>query len=1018
MSSLLKTLGLFFVILGALFGISRPAASQGARPLTSRNIDEGKLVRLPGNTRPEANAANDRGALAAEFPLEHMLLLLRRPPEQEQALGTFLDQLDNPQSPNYHAWLTAAQFGERFGAAQTDIDAITRWLESHGFRVNVVYPSRTLIDFSGTAGQVAQAFHTDLHRLEVNGATHFANTSDPRIPEALAPLVAGVVSLHDFRPHPMVKYRPEFTFSNPLAGNVYAVVPGDLATIYNFNPVFSSGITGEGQTIALIEDTDLYTMSDWTTFRSTFGLSAYTAATLSPTHPAPPSGPTNCTDPGFNADDGEAALDSEYASAAAPSANILVASCATAATFGGLIAVQNLINQAAPPPIISISYGECETVNGATANAAYNSAYQQAAAEGISVFVASGDSGGAACDQNQSSASQGIAVSGFASTPYNVAVGGTDFGDTYAGTNSTYWNSGDSTTFESARSYSPEIPWNDSCAGALFAQKEGFSTYGPSSLCNVAGGIEAILLGVATTAAGGGGPSGCYSGTPSNGNVVSGTCLGQPKPQWQSVFGNPNDGVRDIPDVSFFAANGLWSHYYIFCYSDTGNQGGAACTGNPSGWTGAGGTSFGAPIMAGVQALINQKTGSRQGNPNPTLYRLASTEYGAGGDASCNSTMGNAVAPNCTFYDVTLGDMAVGCTTNNNCYDSADGTGVLSTSNSTLQPAFAAATGWDFATGIGTINVANLVASWPGSAPSPDFSLSAAPSSVTVAQGNYGSSTITVNPINGFACTVALSTSGLPNGVTASFGTNPTATTSLVTFTASASATTGTVTVTITGTSGALTHSTTVSLTVNTSAPPQDFTFSAAPSSLSFNQGTSGQSIITVTPVNGFSGSVSLTASGMPTGVTASFNPNPTATTSTLLLSASSTATVGTFTITITGISGNLSHQTTVSLTITPGPQPDFSLSDLPSSLNIARGSSGKSTITVTRLNGFSSSVTLSASGLPKGVTASFSPNPATTSSTLTLKVAKSASVGTFSISIKGTSGALSHSITFSLTTH
>src|SRR5579862_1901273 len=261
MTSLLKTLSLFFVILGTSFGLSRPAAAQGAQPLASQNIDEGKLVRLSGNTRPEANTANDRGTLAEEFPVEHMLLLLHRPPEQEQALRTFLDQLANPQGPNYQSWLTAAQFGERFGAAQTDIDTVTAWLEAHGFRVNVVYPNHALIDFSGTAGQVARAFHTELHRLEVNGATHFANTSDPRIPEALAPLVAGVVSLHDFRPHPMVKYRPQFTFSSSLAGNVYAVVPGDLATIYNFNPVFTSGITGQGQTIALIEDTDLYSTS-------------------------------------------------------------------------------------------------------------------------------------------------------------------------------------------------------------------------------------------------------------------------------------------------------------------------------------------------------------------------------------------------------------------------------------------------------------------------------------------------------------------------------------------------------------------------------------------------------------------------------------------------------------------------------------------------------------------------------------------------------------------------------------
>jgi len=299
--------------------------------------------------------------------------------------------------------------------------------------------------------------------------------------------------------------------------------------------------------------------------------------------------------------------------------------------------------------------------------------------------VAAGDSGAATYDPNQGAAALGINVSGFASTPYNVAVGGTDFGDTYANTNSTYCNSGNSPNYVSARSYIPEIPWNDSCAGALLASYERYSTTGPSSLCNVAGGILAILLGVQTTVAGGGGPSGCYTGTPSTAGVVSGSCSGQPKPSWQSVAGNPNDGVRDLPDVSLFGANGLWGHYYVFCYSDTAN-GGTACTGNPSGWTGAGGTSFGSPIMAGVQALINQKTGSRQGNPNPELYSLAASEYGPGGNASCNSSLGNSTSASCTFYDVTLGDMQVDCTGSNNCIGSAYGLGVLSTSNTAYQP--------------------------------------------------------------------------------------------------------------------------------------------------------------------------------------------------------------------------------------------------------------------------------------------------------------------------------------------
>ena len=611
------------------------------RALITQEIDESKLVALKGNTRPEANATNDRGAVADDFQMEHMLFQLQRSPEQEQALKQFIDQLHTPGSASFHHWLTAAQFGQRFGLAQEDLTAITSWLQSHGFQINVVYPSGMLIDFSGSAGQVREAFRTEIHNLEVRGARRIANMSDPQIPAALRPAVAGIVSLHDFMPHPMLKPRPNYTFDS---GGYEAVVPTDLATIYNLNPVFSGGTSGQGQSIVVIEDTDVYNYpGDWSTFRSTFGLSGYSSGTFTQIHPAPPAGTNNCSDPGVNGDDIEAILDAEYASAAAPNAAVELASCSDTFTFGGLIALQNLLNESSTPPaIVSISYGECEAENGSGANASYSSTFQQAVTEGVSVFVSSGDEGAASCDADMSIATHGIGVSVFASTPYNVAVGGTDFGDTYAGTNSTYWNSTNTSTYGSAKSYIPEIPWNDSCAGSLLASYEGYSTtYGSSGFCNSSTG-ESFL----TTASGSGGPSGCATGNPTIGGVVSGTCAGYAKPSWQSVLGNPNDGVRDIPDVSLFAANGLWGHYYVFCFSDSSN-GGVPCTGSPSGWAGAGGTSFASPIMAGIQALVNQKYG-RQGNPNPTYYKLAAGEYGASGSSSCNSTSGNATSSSCT----------------------------------------------------------------------------------------------------------------------------------------------------------------------------------------------------------------------------------------------------------------------------------------------------------------------------------------------------------------------------------
>jgi hypothetical protein len=297
----------------------------------------------------------------------------------------------------------------------------------------------------------------------------------------------------------------------------------------------------------------------------------------------------------------------------------------------------------------------------------------------------------------------------------------------------------------------------------------------------------------------------------------------------------------------------------------------------------------------------------------------------------------------------------------------------------------------------------------------PDFSLSASPNSVSITQGAGGTDTVTVSPVNGFSGSVSLSASGLPTGVTASFSPTSTQTTSTLTLTATSSATTGTATVTITGTSGSLSHTTTVSLTVNSASVP-NFGLSASPSSLTFIQGNSGTSTITVTPQNGFTSSVSLSASGMPSGVTAAFNPTSATTTSTLTLTASSTAATGTATVTITGTSGSLSHTTTVILTISAAPVPDFSLSALPSSLTFMQGNSGTSTVTVTPVNGFSSGVSLSASGLPTGVTAAFSPASATTTSTLTLTASSSAATGTATVTITGTSGSSSHTATVSLT--
>jgi subtilase family serine protease len=698
------------------------------RGLIRDRVDEHKLVTLGGNTRPEVAAGNDLGMVADDLALDHMMLQLKRSPEQAQALEQFIAEQQDPKSANFHKWLTAAEFGQRFGSAESDIRSVTEWLGAQGFKVNTVYPSGMTIDFSGNAAQVRNAFHTAIHNLDVNGVHHIANVSDPQIPEALAPVVAGVVSMHDFRPHKMSRIvnrarpgantteatsdRAQYTYNS--AGNTYqALVPADLATIYDFNPLFAKGTTGKGQTIVVIEDTNLYSSNDWNIFRSALGLAQYTAGSLVTKQVAPATGTNNCLSPGVNGDDEEAILDAEWASAAAPDAAIVVASCAnTIMTSGLYIAGQNLVNSSAPPAIVSISYGECEAYNGASWNAAQNTLYQQAVAEGTSIFVAAGDENAASCDRGGTDAMHGISVSGFASTPYNVAVGGTDFADVYNNTTSQYWSSTNTSTYGSALSYIPEIPWNDSCAGSLLATSMGYSTvYGTGGFCNSSYALENGFL---VVAGGSGGPSNCATGTPVVAGVAGGTCQGYAKPSWQAgVAGIANDGVRDIPDVSMFSSDGsAWGHYAVICFTDASN-GGSQCKGAPlpppdgNRWTGVGGTSLATPIMAGVQALINQSAGGAQGNPNPVYYSMAAKMPSA-------------------FHSITQGDITVNCNGPRNCFGYAGNVdygragrvfattygGALSTSSSSFAPAYGAGAGWNFATGLGSVDVNVLVSNW------------------------------------------------------------------------------------------------------------------------------------------------------------------------------------------------------------------------------------------------------------------------------------------------------------------
>jgi hypothetical protein len=663
-------------------------------------VDEKNRVILPGNIHPLARPEFEQGILPDAYPIDRMLLLLQRSPEQETALTHLLEDQQNKNSSSYHAWLTPGQFGKQFGPADADIRAVTQWLTSQGFTGIKVGPGRQVVEFSGTAGQVRNAFRTEIRRFVVNGEEHTANANDPQVPVALSPVVAGVVTLHNF-PHKSYGHyigqfrrslktgetMPLFTFPRPNGnGNIYALGPADFAKIYNVAPLWNAtpAVDGTGQTIAIVGETNI-NIQDVRDFRTIFGL--------------PPNDPeiiVNGMDPGVTSkgEESEANLDIQWSGAVAKGAKIrFVVSASTPASFGvDLSALYIVENNLAS--VMSESYGECEQHMTATESQFYSKIWQQAAAQGITAIVSAGDGGSAGCDNFnlQQPATQGLAVNGFASTPFNIAAGGTDFDQINKW--SLYWSAtNDSTTQGSALSYIPEIPWNENCSQLGL---NGCGATAPQGSVNII--------------AGSGGPS----------------TLSASKPTWQmGVKGMPNDSKRDLPDVSLFASAGFTGSSYIICQQDRNLSGNPACALNlGSGYLdfhGAGGTSAAAPALAGIMALINQKTGSRQGNANHVLYSLAKLPN-ANCDASLPATVTNTA---CVFYDVTKGNsyslLAPGVGSNSvpcsggspNCSSStANVNGVLVDPQKTTTEAWTAGAGYDLVTGLGSVNVYNLAANW------------------------------------------------------------------------------------------------------------------------------------------------------------------------------------------------------------------------------------------------------------------------------------------------------------------
>jgi subtilase family serine protease len=466
--SLLVSTALISVFL-VLFPRTAQAQSPAIRARVTQPVDMHDLVTLPGNVHPLARHVLDQGAAPDDQPMERILLVLQRGADQEAALRQLLDDQQVSSSPRFHRWLTPEQFGQQFGPADSDVQAVTDWLAAQGFTVKKVAAGRTVIEFSGTAGLVRKTLGTEMHRFRVNGEDHWANSSDPQIPSALAPVVAGFASLNNFPHKPMSRSLGTFTrskatgevqplFTFPYGyGSYYAVGPWDFATIYNVLPLWNAAnpIDGTGQTIAVVSETNI-NPQDVADFRQMFGLPAN-----------PPNIILNGPDPGVTtSDETEADLDVEWSGAVAKGATIdLVASETTETTAGvDLSALYIIDNNLAP--VMGESYGSCEASLGAGGNQFYYTLWEQAAAQGITVLIAAGDSGSAGCDGPLETAAQyGLAVSGTASTPFNVAVGGTDFND--ANSPLTYWSpTNTSPSQASATSYIPESIWNDSCAAS------------------------------------------------------------------------------------------------------------------------------------------------------------------------------------------------------------------------------------------------------------------------------------------------------------------------------------------------------------------------------------------------------------------------------------------------------------------------------------------------------------------------------------------------------------------------
>ena len=477
--------------------------------------------------------------------LDRIQLTLQRSPDQETALRQLIAQINTPGPPNYHQWLTPDQFGAQFGPSDQDVATIESWLGSHGFIVAKVNPGKGTLEFSGSVAQMRDAFHTQIHQYVVNGEAHYANANDPQIPAALAPVIGGFASLNNFRPRPYLQklgkasFNPathqvsQWTWGNS-SGMYFVLAPGDFAVQYDLQPLYAANVNGAGQTIAIVNESNI-NVDLVNQFRTLFNLPANPPQVIIDGNDPGIDGINNPNGPNYASV--EAYLDVEWAGAVAPNATIDLVIAADTSIESGLILAMEHAVYANVAPVLSLSFGQCESGLGST-NSFLNGLWEQAAAQGQTVMVSTGDNGSAGCDNDnaQEYAVSGQAVNGFASTPYNVAVGGTDFYYTDYATGaasiSNYWNTTASQLPAiSIKGYIPEQPWNDSQYGL-----DAYNQYTATASTSIAAGS-----GGASNAAV------CAAGYNTTSGACNGSLSGYPKPSGKRAQACPAMACATCP---------------------------------------------------------------------------------------------------------------------------------------------------------------------------------------------------------------------------------------------------------------------------------------------------------------------------------------------------------------------------------------------------------------------------------------------------------------------------------------